>query len=87
MHFHSAAYNVLFFGTKHWLITPPRWAGISSGTSASWERLARGRLPPHLPLKCSQGPGDMLLLPSGWGHATINPVSYTHLTLPTILLV
>lgn len=30
MHFHSAAYNALFFGTKHWLLLPPRYASISA---------------------------------------------------------
>ena len=25
-----------------------------------------------MPLKCTQGPGDMLLVPAQWGHATVN---------------
>ena len=29
VHFHANAYNVLFFGTKEWLLTPPRYAHIS----------------------------------------------------------
>ncbi|KAL1504932.1 hypothetical protein AB1Y20_008699 [Prymnesium parvum] len=72
MHFHSAAYNMVFFGNKHWLLTPPRWAALSGAKSTDWEATARARLPSYLPLRCSQGPGDMMLLPFGWGHATIN---------------
>ena len=33
---------------------------------------AEGALPPELPLRCTQGPGDMLLLPGHWSHATVN---------------
>ena len=29
-------------------------------------------MPRGLPFTCTQGPGDMLLLPSHWGHATKN---------------
>ena len=30
MHFHGYAYNVLFFGSKRWLLLPPRYAAISA---------------------------------------------------------
>ena len=29
MHFHGSAYNVLFFGQKHWRFLPPRHTGLS----------------------------------------------------------
>lgn len=68
-HFHNAAYNVLFFGTKHWLLTPPRYAGVSGIKTTEWEQQhAPKQLPAGLPLRCTQGPGDMLLLPPLWGH-------------------
>ena len=73
LHFHNAAYNVLFFGTKHWVITPPRHAGVSGTKSDEWEtRKAPAELPSGLPFRCSQGPGDMMLVPPMWGHATKN---------------
>jgi len=71
-HFHGAAYNVLFFGIKEWILTPPRYSGVSGGASISWPENARAFLPPGLPLRCTQGPGDMILLPRHWGHATVN---------------
>ena len=55
--------NVQLFGVKRWLITPPRHAGITGAASTSWfaEQRNGHELPPELPLRCTQGPGDMLL--------------------------
>ena len=76
LHFHNPAYNVQFFGVKKWLLTPPRYTGITGATTSrpEWleEQTTRHGLPSELPLRCTQGPGDMLLLPAYWGHATIN---------------
>ena len=74
MHFHNPAYNVQLFGVKRWLLTPPRHAGITGAASTQWphdQRINRA-LPPDLPLKCTQGPGDMMIVPGHWGHATVN---------------
>ena len=35
-------------------------------------RHAPSQLPSGLPFRCTQGPGDLLLLPPLWGHATKN---------------
>ena len=53
-HYHNPAYNVLFFGTKEWMITPPRCAPLSPSppqplarpcpTSGRWLRSARSAL-------------------------------------------
>lgn len=75
LHFHSAAYNAVFFGVKHWLLTPPRYAGISGAASTVWrDRHAPRDLPSGagMPFRCVQGPGDMVVVPNHWGHATIN---------------
>ena len=74
LHFHNAAYNIQLFGNKRWLLTPPRFAGITGGASSSWLAGERreGALPAPLPLQCTQGPGDLILVPPRWGHATIN---------------
>jgi len=75
LHFHSSAYNIVFFGTKHWLLTPPRFAGISGAASTTWrDKHAPRDLPAGagLPIRCAQGPGDMVVVPHHWGHATVN---------------
>ena len=74
LHFHNPAYNVQFFGVKRWLLTPPRYSGITGAASTRWDIEPRTSdvLPAELPLRCTQGPGDMLLLPGHWGHATVN---------------
>ena len=72
-HFHNAAINVLLFGRKEWKIAPFEYAGMSSTISSIWPTAQeRDGLPPHMPLRCTQEPGDVLLLPGLWGHATVN---------------
>lgn len=60
LHFHNPAYNVQFFGVKRWLLTPPRYAGITGAASTRWDVETRSSsvLPAELPLRCTQGPGD-----------------------------
>ncbi len=73
LHFHTSAYNVQLFGVKRWLLTPPRHAGITGSASTLWrDAISPSQLPAGLPMRCTQGPGDMMLLPHGWGHATVN---------------
>jgi hypothetical protein len=75
LHFHSAAYNAVFFGTKHWLLTPPRYAGISGAASTVWRDSHAPRDLPRgaeMPFRCTQGPGDIVVVPNHWGHATVN---------------
>lgn len=71
MHFHAAAHNSLYFGYKHWLLAPPRFAELSGMAVADFKRDAEARSAKLL--KCTQRPGDVLLLPRLFGHATINP--------------
>ena len=65
---------MLFFGVKNWVLTPPRYAAVSGATSLDWDRIhsRSGALPIGLPMRCKQEPGDLILLPGKWGHATIN---------------
>ena len=62
------------FGVKKWLLAPPRYSGITGAATIAWQHdkssLPRG---PGLPLKCTQGPGDMLLLPQARGPWTLDP--------------
>ena len=73
MHFHAAAVNVNIWGNKRWLLTPPRFAGSSPRSGPEWAAAASQEgLPAGFPLRCTQRPGDVLILPPLWGHATAN---------------
>jgi hypothetical protein len=70
-HYHNAAYNVLFFGTKEWMITPPRYAGLTDLDSLDWpDDKAKAWLPKGLPLRFTQRAGDLVIVPAQWGHST-----------------
>ena len=68
-HFHVPAWNALYHGAKHWFLRPPSAAIYSKEAIGSWlERdYATGSQ-----LECIQLGGDAMLLPDGWGHATLN---------------
>ena len=69
-HFHRAAFNVLVYGRKRWLLKPPaeaeystehpKFAFDAAATSASAE------------YSCQQESGDVVFVPDGWSHATLN---------------
>ena len=81
MHYHSAAWNLLAFGKKLWLLTAPQDGAFSTRSAAQslvdeLSRRRRGgdgggdrggdcRL-------VEQRAGDLLVLPEGWGHLTYN---------------
>eukprot|EP00931_Biecheleriopsis_adriatica_P058751 TRINITY_DN35055_c0_g1_i1.p1 TRINITY_DN35055_c0_g1~~TRINITY_DN35055_c0_g1_i1.p1 ORF type:complete len:839 (+),score=99.99 TRINITY_DN35055_c0_g1_i1:98-2614(+) len=70
MHFHEAAFNFLWVGQKEWFLTPPTqavWAGIPS--FQLWNRTG---IDMNYISRCTQNAGDLLLLPDGWGHATMS---------------
>ena len=72
-HYHNAAYNLLFFGVKEWMLTPPRHAGISDLDSLEWpDAPSQAHLPKGLPLRFTQRPGDLVIVPSQWGHSTLS---------------
>ena len=66
LHFHNlAAYNLMVFGRKRWLFTPPASAVFSLRPAHEW---VAHRLPALLAanvsiLECEQRPGDLLVLP------------------------
>lgn len=83
-HFHGHAVNVLAHGSKRWSLWPPQHALYSKEPAADrWRRLhgnqtstfTKGVHEPEVvlePLECTQEAGDMLFVPTLWGHATLN---------------
>ena len=74
-HYHKLAYNAMPFGRKLWFLRPPASALYSKQPIAAW--LARhgwSRPGDALPgvAQCVQEAGDVLLVPKGWAHATLN---------------
>jgi hypothetical protein len=72
-HHHSNALNALLFGRKRWFLSPLHtfhgpWGGPIMGYL---ELLQHGHLPSQ-PIQCVQEAGEVLFVPTGWEHATLN---------------
>jgi histone arginine demethylase JMJD6 len=67
----SSAWNAVFSGVKEWIFLPP--SHPFSVELRKGEYLARPEAAndPEA-LTVTQGPGDLLFLPSAWGHAVFN---------------
>lgn len=70
MHLHRLAVNVLAFGRKRWFLRHPTHASYSATPASVWVRSAE--FEPDGMVSCVQEAGDVLVVPSGWSHATIN---------------
>ena len=79
MHWHGAALNALAHGAKRWLLLPPTRAVYSreparelfAAHDANATR-GRGDAAIDAALECEQRAGDILYVPSNWGHAVLN---------------
>ena len=69
-HFHRAAFNVLAHGRKLWWLIPPKDAVYSTTPMLSY--LAQGFEMPPSTIQFVQEPGDIVLVPDFWAHATVN---------------
>ncbi|XP_045165976.2 uncharacterized protein LOC123529639 isoform X2 [Mercenaria mercenaria] len=76
-HKHADAWNGVIFGKKRWFLymnskTPP--GGVYPGyTQREWyENIYPSLSPYDKPLECIQNPGEILYLPEGTYHGTIN---------------
>ena len=79
MHYHEAAWNALIYGSKRWFMLPPHAAIYSTKPALLFFKedypklLAESADKPWLrPYECMQRAGDVIVMPTGWGHATIN---------------
>ena len=68
VHFHAASLNANFMGVKRYVLLPPEKSVYSTVPVAKWSRSNLQR--PIL--KCVQMPGDILFIPSLWGHGVEN---------------
>jgi hypothetical protein len=80
-HVHGETWLGLIFGQKRWFIFPPG-RGLANLTAEGWHPLLDSwtwfrEVYPGLsgddrPMECVQGRGEVLYLPSGWKHLTLN---------------
>ena len=73
-HWHSEAWNWLAHGLKRWYLWPPADAMYSQShvtATLGTNRSADGRVVDR-PLICDQRPGEIMIVPALWGHATVN---------------
>lgn len=68
-HFHGNAVNTLAYGEKRWFLFPPTSAFYTTTPAISFvasdERV-------NASLQCTQRAGDIIFVPSLWGHAVLN---------------
>mmetsp|Transcript_19810 Transcript_19810/g.33321 ORF Transcript_19810/g.33321 Transcript_19810/m.33321 type:complete len:692 (+) Transcript_19810:81-2156(+) len=76
MHYHGHAVNSLAYGEKQWFLLPPGRARYSKTPSLQYVKALReqeqSKTGDNLPLQCTQRAGDLMFVPTLWGHATLN---------------
>jgi hypothetical protein len=93
LHFHPAAVNFLVLGVKAWVLGAPSGAGFADASAGAWwggagrEELAQALAPLEGGgyFECLQGPGDMVYIPSQWGHAVMNLADTVALAYESLL--
>jgi hypothetical protein len=72
-HYHFDAFNVLVWGEKRWFFKSPNsGAEYSTVPALDYVRFIRKKSTNEHPIECTQRAGDVIIVPSGWGHAVLN---------------
>ena len=77
LHYHYQAWNALVYGKKAWVLVPPHQASFSNVPAKEMVRrlaaedVAAGKTMGGK-LRCVQRAGDVVVVPTGWGHLTYN---------------
>lgn len=76
-HFHKDGWNEVIFGRKRWFFYPYNisipYGYNSAQTVSKWYKQNYHRIEQHeKPFECTQYPGEIMYVPEGWYHATIN---------------
>lgn len=78
MHFHIDALNIAIVGRKRWFLYPPPQRFWSTKPTAAWifedylvSATAAAKADPP-PIEVVQEPGDIIFVPTDWGHAVVN---------------
>jgi len=69
VHYHTDAWNFLAYGRKRWRLEAPSDAGL--GFQPAVDTFLTVPREPHS-YECVQEAGDVLLVPDGWAHVTVN---------------
>lgn len=71
VHFHGDAWNVCVYGQRRWFLFPPSTAIYSNVPTKQWLAEDYPNLTPEQrPLECMQRGGDVIFVPSMFGHGT-----------------
>jgi hypothetical protein len=72
-HYHFDAFNMLAWGEKKWFFkSPDSGSEYSTVPAVDYVRYIRRKSQDEFPLECTQHAGDVIFVPSAWGHAVLN---------------
>lgn len=72
-HYHFDAFNMLAWGEKKWFFkSPDSGSEYSTVPIVDYVRYIRRKSHGEFPLECTQQAGDVIFVPSAWGHAVLN---------------
>lgn len=71
LHWHDAALNILYVGTKAWRLTAPSHRGFTGMPAQKAAKILEQHLD-SITLRCTQHAGDLIYVPENWGHLTLN---------------
>ena len=71
-HLHEHAWNIVVYGSKRWFLWSPGASFTSNLPTLTWLRESpNNRRERRSSFSCTQNAGDMIIVPTGYGHSTI----------------